>query len=164
MLRSLVGSEMCIRDRAYRLGNRCFSGDVGGTRLLNRPLIDIPAAPPEFNLPVWLKSVQRLKNYGFDELYPTHFGGIYGAENVAAHLNELADFIPTMAGLIRAEMEAGRDRDQIVETYIAWQTARAKAAGFSDEDVHRYMTSTPPDMSVDGVRRYWTKLWETDGQ
>ncbi len=149
---------------AYRLGNRCFSGDVGGTRLKNRPLIDIPAAPPEFNLPVWLESVQRLKDYHFEELYPTHFGGIIGAENVEAHLTELQGFIPSMAGLIKDEMLAGADRDQIVKTYLAWQTARAKAAGFSDEDVHRYMTSTPPDMSVDGVRRYWTKLWEREGK
>ena len=147
---------------AYRLGNRCFSGDVGGTRLANRPMVDIPAAPPEFDLVVWLESVQRLKDYQFEELYPTHFGGIIGAENVETHLTELQEFIPSMAGLIRGEMEAGNDRDQIVEAYSAWQQARAKAAGFSDDDIHRYLTATPPDMSVDGVRRYWTKRWERE--
>jgi len=147
---------------AYRLGNRCFSGDVGGTRLQNRPMVDIPAAPPEFDLVVWLESVQRLKDAQFEELYPTHFGGIIGAENVETHLTELQEFIPSMAGLIRGEMEAGKERDEIVETYSAWQRARAKAAGFGEDDINRYLTATPPDMSVDGVRRYWTKRWERE--
>lgn len=149
---------------SYKIGSVCFSGDVGGTRLAGRKLIDIPAAPPEFNLPLWLASVARLKSYRFSELYPTHFGGIEGAEQVEAHLAELEAFIPALAALVRDEMQAGKERDAIVETFVSWQKTRAKAAGFNDEEIHRYMTATPPDMSVDGVRRYWTKKWEAEGQ
>lgn len=147
---------------AYRMGDICFSGDVGGTRLANRPLIDIPAAPPEFDRPTWLKSVERLKAYAFRELYPTHFGAISDAEAVDAHLAELLNFIPAMSDLIKDEMLAGKERDEIVETYVNWQTQRARAAGFGEAEIQQYMTSTPPDMSVDGVIRYWRKLWESE--
>ncbi|MFK7800446.1 MAG: MBL fold metallo-hydrolase, partial [Anaerolineae bacterium] len=144
---------------AYRLGDVCFTGDSAGTRLADRAMIDIPASPPEFDRPTWLKTVERLQSYNFREIYPTHFGRI---ADPAAHLSEFAAFIPMVSDFIGELMQAGKDRAEILEAFIGWQTGRAKAAGFSPVETEQYLTSSPPEVSVDGIMRFWRKKWERE--
>ncbi len=147
---------------SFKLDDICFTGDVGGVRLAARPLIDLPSAPPQFDQEAWLASISCIKAFNFREIYPTHFGGVIGSENVDAHLTELAKFIPTVSNLIREQMEQGKDREAIIEFYESWQTERATSAGLGYPDIHATFTATPPDVSVDGVMRYWKKRWENE--
>ncbi|MEM8862032.1 MAG: MBL fold metallo-hydrolase [Chloroflexota bacterium] len=146
---------------AFKLGDVCFSGDVGGVRLVGRPLIDLPSAPPQFDQEAWLASVGCLKAFKFREIYPTHFGGIVGTGNVEAHLSELTRFIPTVSNLIKEQLEQGKTREEIIKFYEGWQTDRAELEGLVESELHAYFTATPPDVSVDGVIRYWKKRWES---
>ncbi|MFT5193510.1 MAG: glyoxylase-like metal-dependent hydrolase (beta-lactamase superfamily II) [Cellvibrionaceae bacterium] len=144
---------------AFRLGDVCFTGDASGTRLAGRGLIDIPASPPEFDRPTWLKTVERLQSHNFREIYPTHFGLIGDPE---AHLAEFAEFIPMISDFMAGLMQAGKDRDQIIEAFVVWQRQRAKSAGFSESETDQYLTASPPEVSVDGIMRYWRKKWEAE--
>ena len=146
---------------AYKLGDICFAGDSAGTRLAGRDMIDIPASPPEFDRPTWLKTVERLQSYNFRELYPTHFGRV---PDPAAHLEEFADFIPMISDFIADLMREGKDRSEILEAFISWQKDRASQAGFTDEETKQYLVSSPPEVSVDGIMRYWRKKWERESQ
>ena len=144
---------------SYKVGDVCFTGDAAGTRLAGRRLIDIPASPPEFDRPAWLKTVERLQSYRFREIYPTHFGRIADPE---AHLTEFAEFIPKISDFIAALMRDGKDRGEMIEAFVAWQGERAQAAGFSDAEIAQYLVASPPEVSVDGIMRYWRKKWERE--
>ena len=145
----------------YRIGDIAFTGDSAGTRLGGRELIDIPASPPEYNVELWLDTVERLKSYNFREIYPTHFGKI---EAVEAHLSELLAFIPAISNFIKGLMEAEKSKEEILSAFEDWQRERAVAAHFTPEDIHKYFTANPLDISVAGITRYWRKRWEKEAE
>lgn len=143
----------------YILDDIAFTGDAGGTRLHGRGLIDIPAAPPEFQAELWLESVKKIASYNFREIYPTHFGKV---EEVASHLSELQTFIGDASLFIKKMMEEDQSQSEMITAFKAWQTERAKAAGLSDAEINQYFVATPPYMSVAGISRYWRKKWEAE--
>jgi hypothetical protein len=54
-------------------------------------------------------------------------------------------------------LNAGMDRDQILNDYRAWFNARAQAGGMANVTFDQYEAANPLYMSVDGIIRYWTK-------
>ncbi|MEM7799154.1 MAG: MBL fold metallo-hydrolase, partial [Chloroflexota bacterium] len=141
----------------YKLGDIAFTGDAGGTRLHGRGLIDIPAAPPEFQAEQWIKTAKLIQSHKFREIYPTHFGKIADVED---HLTELIAFIETVTELMREMIDAGKTQSEMIVAFKAWQTERAHKAGLSDKEVNQYFVATPPYMSVAGISRYWKKKRE----
>ena len=61
---------------AYLLGDIVFTGDAAGIHLPELSMVDLPAPPPEFNLELWLSTVDRLREGNFKAIYPTHFGEV----------------------------------------------------------------------------------------
>jgi glyoxylase-like metal-dependent hydrolase (beta-lactamase superfamily II) len=140
---------------AYRLEDVIFSGDVGGIRLPNSPLVAVPTPPPEFDLEAWRASIARLgRESRVTTLYPTHFGGL---TNVAEHLAVLDELVVKAAEFVQQRMAAGETRDQVIAAYTAWERARAAAFGADAEMIGRYEAANPIFMSVDGLLRYWRK-------
>lgn len=141
----------------YQLGSTAFTGDAAGLRLMNLPLVDIPAPPPEFDREVWVQTVDRLLAARFDTIYPTHFGAV---TDVQGHLQAFRALIGDAAEFVRVRMEAGVSRDDLVMQYRDWTIERARAVGLTDAEIHQYETANPLYMSVDGIMRYWRKRQE----
>ncbi len=138
----------------YRLGDIAFTGDAAGIQLPDFPLVDMPAPPPEFNLEVWQKTIDRLLAENFSAIYPTHFGK---KENATAQLTGLKALMNEATAWIKAKMDAGLDRDEIVAQFNEWNRRRARQAGLSEDAIHQYETANPWYMSVDGIMRYWQR-------
>jgi glyoxylase-like metal-dependent hydrolase (beta-lactamase superfamily II) len=143
----------------YRLGNIAFTGDAAGIHLPNSSLVDLPAPPPEFNLKLWKKTIERLLEQSFSTIYPTHFGPHPDPEHQLRSLDELLD---EAAEFVRKRLEDGLGRDEILVQYLDWHWARAESAGSDQEISDRYEAANPQFMSVDGIIRYWRKQSEKD--
>jgi glyoxylase-like metal-dependent hydrolase (beta-lactamase superfamily II) len=139
---------------AYQLDDIAFTGDTAGVRIPGIFFVDLPAPPPEFQPELWQKSIERLLSCSFTAIYPTHFGRI---EDWRQQLEVLSGLIEVASDFVRVRMNAGIERDQILEDYRAWFNARAKAGGMSTERFDQYEAANPLYMSVDGIIRYWTK-------
>jgi len=138
----------------FRLGDVAFTGDAAGIHLPDMPTIDVPAPPPEFELEVWEATIDRLLAENLSTLYPTHFGALH---NPTEHLTELKALMRDITFYIKGHLDAGMERDDLVETYNNWNRARLHGAGMGDTAVHQYEISNPWYMSVDGITRYWRK-------
>jgi len=136
----------------YQLGNVAFTGDAAGVQLPNSALIDLPAPPPEFELEVWLQTVDRLLDSQFTTIYPTHFGPLPAVQD---HLQRFKMLLRDAADFVHVRMEAGVDRDELVEQYAEWRHEHARALGIPMVIIHQYETANPLYMSVDGMMRYW---------
>jgi len=141
----------------YRLGDIAFTGDAGGIKLPHFPLVDVPAPPPEFDLETWEITIDRLLAENFTAIYPTHFGRI---DDVASHFKELKQRLQETAVWVKAKMDAGVERNDLVDQYNEWNRRRAHEAGLNDDAIHQYETANPRYMSVDGIMRYWRKKGE----
>jgi glyoxylase-like metal-dependent hydrolase (beta-lactamase superfamily II) len=135
------------------LGDVAFTGDAAGIHI-SKGWVDVPAPPPEFHREQWLATVARLKAHRFRHIYPTHFGLV---ADVDAHLDKLRDAIVGVSALIKADMDAGISRADIVSHFEEWAWGEAENAGISPETFQQYITVTPHYMSVDGIIRYWQK-------
>lgn len=138
----------------YRLDNIAFTGDAAGIRLPASSLVDLPAPPPEFNLPLWQQTLDRIEAESFAVIYPTHFGPV---TNVAFQLSELRQRLQEAPDFVRQRLEEGTDRDELVAQYVAWNRQRAAEHGLSAEFYRQYEMANPLYMSVDGMIRYWRK-------
>ncbi|UCG24425.1 MAG: MBL fold metallo-hydrolase [Chloroflexota bacterium] len=138
----------------FQLGDIAFAGDAAGIQIPGIYFVDLPAPPPEFDLEVWLKSIERLLDYPFVTLYLTHFGPL---DDWRQQLEVLSELLQVASDFVRVRLNAGKDRDQIVDDYRAWFDARARAGGMTDATFDQYETANPLYMSVDGIIRYWTK-------
>lgn len=136
------------------LGDIAFAGDAAGILLPGNDWIDLPAPPPEFDLPAWKTTLERLRGLGLSTLYRTHFGTGSDPQR------ELAVFEQTLiqgVEWVREMLERQMDRDGMVREFSRRMRARARNLGVSDEDALRYELSNPRSMSVDGIARYLRK-------
>jgi glyoxylase-like metal-dependent hydrolase (beta-lactamase superfamily II) len=138
----------------FRVGKVAFTGDAAGVHLPGSNLVSLPTPPPEFDLEAWQKTVARLLDENLATLYPTHFGPI---ENARAHLEAVSELLDQSAAFVRDRMQAGHEREALIQQFSAWNRERAQAHGLSERDLGRYELANPTFMSVDGLMRYWHK-------
>ena len=143
----------------YELGDVAFTGDAAGLRLLNLPLADIPAPPPEFDREAWHETVNRIENGRYATIYPTHFGAV---PDVSDHLAVFRQLLDDATDFVGTRMADGMARDDILNAYLTWNHGRARAAGLTEAQIRQYDTANPLYMSVDGIMRYWRKRWERE--
>jgi glyoxylase-like metal-dependent hydrolase (beta-lactamase superfamily II) len=141
-----------------RLDNIAFTGDAAGMSIPPTNFIDLPAPPPEFDREAWHTTIQRLLAEPLDTIYPTHFGPVTA---VRPHLEQLAALIDDATNFIHSQLQAGLNRDAIVDQYVEWIRNRALAAGLTPDQFQPYQTANPHSMSVDGIIRYWQKRTPT---
>jgi glyoxylase-like metal-dependent hydrolase (beta-lactamase superfamily II) len=140
---------------AYQLDEVAFTGDAAGIHIPGPEFVDLPAPPPEFNLELWLKSVDRLRELNVETIYPTHFGRV---DDWRGHLDAFSTLLVEASEFIRVRMERNLGRDEILGEYLEWQQRRAGSAKMNELLLNRYEVSNPLSMSVDGMMRYWKKL------
>ena len=61
-----------VHHNAYQLNDVIFTGDVAGCKIANGPVVP-PCPPPDIDLGLWKKSIQKLKDANPSALYLTHF-------------------------------------------------------------------------------------------
>jgi glyoxylase-like metal-dependent hydrolase (beta-lactamase superfamily II) len=143
----------------YRLGDAGFTGDAAGVRVPGSDWVSLPAPPPEFNRDLWWKTLDRLEAEQFQTIYPTHFGRV---EDVDYQLAEMRGVLEDATTFVRARMDAGMQRADLLNAYTRWNRERAISRGMSEEDFARYEAANPLFMSVDGLMRYWRKQAEAE--
>jgi glyoxylase-like metal-dependent hydrolase (beta-lactamase superfamily II) len=130
-----------------------FTGDVAGVRLQGFQTIRPPTPPPDIDLEVWCRSLDRIEAMKAKRMLLTHFGP---QEKVADHLQQARERLATWASEVERRFTAGIDRDQIVRDLQEF--ARTDIAGSDDPTAaERYELATPTFMSVDGLIRYFRK-------
>lgn len=144
-----------VHHNAYQIGKIIFTGDVGGVKISNGPVVP-PCPPPDINVELWLKSIEKLKNLNPEKLYLTHFGIV---ENPVPHLSELELILDDWASWMKQHFDAGTAVEETTPQFMEYTKNQLKAAGVSEEDLVRYEYANPSWMSVAGLLRYW-KLQE----
>lgn len=135
-------------------GGIAFTGDSAGVCLPGADYLAVPAPPPEFDLEAWETTLDRLAALNLKTIYPTHYGAV---DDPAAHFRRYRPLVRESAMFVKARMDEGLNRDQIVARCSAWHEERAEAAGLNAEMRERYNKVFNPEMGVDGIMRYWGK-------
>lgn len=139
---------------AFVAGGVCFTGDVAGMRLQGTNYLSVTAAPPQFDPPAYVASVDRLRAAGFDRLYLAHFGEV---RDVAAHLSRYRERIQEVHANVRAWKSAGCDGAENRLRYAEAEHAEAMKTGMTEADWQRSELGNATGMCADGVRLYVDK-------
>lgn len=139
---------------AYRAGDICFSGDIGGIRVNGLKYLSIPMPPPEFHLEKWKASIKRLMTDNPKRIAPTHFG-IYN--DASWHLSELTKALDNIGIWMEKMMISNPSIEELREKFVQFEHERAIIAGLSLTDVDAMQIANPTFMSADGMLRYWRK-------
>ncbi len=138
----------------YRVGDVAIMGDLGGIRLPNSKMIDLPAPPPEFHMKKWLTSLDRVLVEDLERIFLVHFGEV---TEVREHLLGMKALVQEAAVFVRKQMETGVSQAQVIANYEDWNRTRAQRLGISTSTLRQYETANPWYMSVQGIVRYWRK-------
>lgn len=134
---------------AFAIGDVIFTGDVAAVSLpVENPFLSIPAPPPEFDLEMWLASIEKLLAHPAKALYLTHFGRV---ENPKAHFEQLRERLPVVTAFVGERRDW--DHAKLVEAYYDLH----RQMGLPEAQFEAYEKANPLFMSVDGLLRYWKK-------
>lgn len=136
---------------AYVIGDTCFTGDVAGLRLENKPYFSVTAAPPQFEPPAYLASVDRLLAGHFQRLFLTHFGEV---TDVQDHLLHYRQRIEEVHQKVRTWMAVGCTHEEIRRRYLETEQELATSAGVSPDGWLLHEMSNGTAMCADGIRLY----------
>jgi glyoxylase-like metal-dependent hydrolase (beta-lactamase superfamily II) len=130
-----------------------FTGDVGGMRVGRTMYAMPPTPPPDIDLELWERSVERILQWRPRALFLTHFGLVEAPER---HLADLVEHLRWLAAVVRSSLELeGTDADrlawfkQVVAAELRRQMPEEVAASFEG--------AVPIDDSWHGLARYWRK-------
>lgn len=142
---------------AWQMGEVVFTGDVGGCRIPNGPVVP-PCPPPDINIEAWMNSIRVLRALNPKRLYLTHFGA---EDEPTQHLDNLEFILNDWAQWMKPHWETGSDAQDITPKFLAYTNEQLKVAGVTDEiELKKYEAANPPYMSVAGLMRYWQKKSE----
>ena len=142
-----------IHHITYRLEDGLFTGDVGGVRIGDGPVIP-PFPPPDIDLEAWAESLRRMRACGPRFLYPTHFGI---KTDAMAHFDSLEANIHRISAWVRAGVEKDRTEADLIPPFQVFIHGLLEEHGLAEPVIREYEIADPAFMSVQGLRRYWTK-------
>ncbi|HEX9011504.1 MAG TPA: MBL fold metallo-hydrolase [Holophagaceae bacterium] len=142
----------------YRLDDGLFTGDVGGIRIGDGPVIP-PFPPPDIDLEAWTDSILRMKATRPAFIYPTHFGI---KRDGLAHFDSLEENLHRIAQWMRGELATGIAEEALVPRFQGYLQELLAGHGLTEAAIQDYEIADPAFMSVYGLARYWRKR-ETRG-
>ncbi len=147
----------------WSVADEAFTGDVAGARLAGCDFLSVTSAPPQFELPAYEQSIDRLLARNFSRLYLTHFGTV---ENASEHLAAYRSEVRAAAEFVRDRMEDGygADAEALQVIYQAWNLERAFRMNLPNPVWRQYELANPSSMGADGLRLYWEKIREADSE
>ncbi|MCO5248778.1 MAG: MBL fold metallo-hydrolase [Chitinophagales bacterium] len=140
-----------VHHNAYQLGDIIFTGDVAGVKI-NGGLVVPPCPPPDINIELWKKSIQKLKDAHPKVLYLAHFAE---ETDIDAHFDKLEAMLDDWSGWMKPYFDAGTPAEEIVPKFVAYTANQLRENGVSDADIEKYEKGNPSYMSVTGLLRYW---------
>ena len=131
-----------------------FTGDVAGCRISRAPYVMPPTPPPDIDIEVWLKSIDRIEDWSPTSLRLTHFDAI---DDVGEHLDELrkrlADWSRMVRRLLDDAPEPAAAKSQFADTVRDELRAHVSSTDLAD----CYELGVPIDSCWAGLKRYWEK-------
>jgi glyoxylase-like metal-dependent hydrolase (beta-lactamase superfamily II) len=124
-----------------------YAGDAAGVRIAPGAFVLPPCPPPEFDLELWLDSIQEIERRAPGRLAVIHFGAF---DDVEAHLAALREALASWT----KRVEDGMDED----TFVA--AARYDVAQTDPDLVDEYDRAAPYWHHFRGIERYWRKRRE----
>jgi glyoxylase-like metal-dependent hydrolase (beta-lactamase superfamily II) len=143
--------HVCYFDRSSGVA---FTGDVAGIRRGSGRYVMPPTPPPDIDLELWARSLDRVMAWAPDTLFITHFGPW---QESRAHLEEMRDRLAdwgrrAKAILDRADLDdAGRCAE------FVRQTTEDLRRYVPPGEVEFYERAGRSDYSWHGLARYWRK-------
>lgn len=139
---------------AFVVGDACFTGDVAGARIQGSPYISVTSAPPQFEPPAYVASLDRLIQADLKRLYLTHFGEVTDAQ---FHLTNYRQRIQDVYQKVRDWVAEGASAEEIQKRYHDSEHEVAVAAGVSEAQWQLFQMANGTKMSADGIRLYVEK-------
>jgi glyoxylase-like metal-dependent hydrolase (beta-lactamase superfamily II) len=135
---------------AWQLEGVVFTGDVGGCRIGDGPVIP-PCPPPDIDVPAWKESIARLRSLGANHFYLTHYGKV---DDLDRHLKELEDRLERYVKWMEPYYREGRTPEEVAPLLQNFVVDDLKEHGVADADLKAYMAANPPAMSAAGLLRF----------
>lgn len=136
---------------AFAVGDMCFTGDVAGVRLEGAEYLSVAAAPPQFELEPYVRSVRKLRGMRFGRLYLTHFGMI---EEPDAHLALYEDRLKEVVDQARRSVLMEESEDNWRVRFEECERERAGLSGGSNAYWERCQVVNGTSMCADGLRNW----------
>jgi glyoxylase-like metal-dependent hydrolase (beta-lactamase superfamily II) len=130
-----------------------FVGDTAGIYGPAFPIVLPVTPPPEFDLELWLASLDRILKWNPAQLVLTHFGP---GREPARHFEELRGGLLAWTELTRVSLA----RDESDADRAQWFVARLEQwieGKVSPELATRYLAGAGPEACWQGMARYWRK-------
>ena len=137
-------------DRATGLA---FVGDTAGIRIANRQTILPITPPPDIDLEAFSRSWQKIREWGPERIFLTHFGP---ADRVLEHLEELRERLEEWSVAVREALKEGEGDAERAAQFTEQVTAKLKQH-MSERDASRYVRGAAVDLCWYGLARYWRK-------
>lgn len=134
-----------------------FVGDTAGIRIAGNPFVLPVTPPPDIDLEIWEISLQKIEAWSPERLFVTHFGV---AEGVGEHLQQFRRGLRDWATTVREGLASDRTDEECIEAFTAGVIAGLEER-LPEETIPLYQLGGAPDMSWDGLARYWKKRSET---
>ena len=138
---------------AWELGDLLFTGDVGGVKIQDGPVVP-PCPPPDIMLEDWASSLDRIREIQARRLYLTHFGPV---ENIEQHLEELSTRLRAYANWVKPYAERATPMEEIQTAFLEFIEGEFISLDLDRPTIEAYRAANPPDMSLTGLMRYWLK-------
>lgn len=151
--RAIYTPGHAVHHIAWRLDDCIFTGDVGGVKIEEGPVVP-PCPPPDIQVEDWLESIQKLREEQASRFYLTHYGMI---DDTADHLDALQDRLLAYADWMQPYAAAKTPPETIVPLFTKFVEDELRAAGLGHEAIESYRKANPAYMSVAGLLRYWEK-------
>lgn len=129
---------------SYLHDGTAFVGDVAGVRITPQTPPFPPTPPPDIDVELWHRSLERIAAWAPERLAMTHFGASEDVQQQLADVGARLDRIAELA----AELDSAG--------WIAAVQADLRAAS-SPEVYEAYLQAAPTDQAYAGLRRYWDR-------
>lgn len=136
---------------AWQLDKSIFTGDVGGVKINNGPVVP-PCPPPDIHLEDWKKSMGTILDREPEKLYLTHFGEV---RQPGEHFTELTKALEDWAAWVKVHFDKGTALDTIEPAFMAYTSRQMESYGAGEKLQLLYEYANPSWMSVGGLMRYW---------
>lgn len=142
---------------AWQLGAELFTGDVGGVRIHGGPVVP-PCPPPDIDIDLWLASLDHIASISDIERY--HLTHCSSVDDLEHHLEMLRSTLKQYAAWVKPWVLEGRAHDEVLPEFLQLVKNLMMTQGLSESDADAYQVANPPQGSLSGVMRYWTKKLE----
>lgn len=143
---------------SWQLGPELFTGDVGGVRIYGGPIVP-PCPPPDIDIDLWITSVDHIES--IEEVERYHLTHCSTVDDISHHRKQLRLALRTYADWVKPWVVEGKTHDEVLPEFLANVKRFLVEHGMTESAVDAYQAANPPQGSLSGIMRYWTKKLES---